>query len=96
MSDSLEGMPEFGKEDNIPLVVPDLTPTEKPRCTATAKSGAPCKVPPLKGERYCLGHAKGLAPELRDKWRKLSKGIPRTERTVRRKLHHYTLSLIHI
>lgn len=65
--DSLEGMPEFGKEE-IPLVVPDLTP-EKRRCSEkNDKTGGPCKVPPLKGETVCLGHAKKLRPDLREKW----------------------------
>lgn len=88
--DSLEGMPEFDKPENIPLVVPDLTPV-KPRCQSTKKDGiTPCKVPPLKGEKYCLGHSKALAPELRDKWRRLGRGIPKTDRTIRRQLPYYT------
>lgn len=87
--DPLDGMPEFDKPENIPLVVPDLTPV-KPHCQATKKDGVtPCKVPPLKGEKYCLGHSKSLSPELRDKWRRLATGIPKTERTVRRKLPFY-------
>lgn len=60
-------MPEFDKPENIPLVVPDLTPI---LCIATTKAGEPCPMRPLKGEKYCLGHAKSISPELRDKWRK--------------------------
>ena len=71
--DSLNEMPEFGKpEEQIPLVVPDLTPVPyvKPRCIEKNKAGEPCRVPPLKGGDRCLGHSKSLSPELRDKWRK--------------------------
>lgn len=65
LMDSLEGMPEFDKPENIPLVVPDEA---KPNCQATKKDGSPCSVHPLKGEKYCLGHSKSLSPELRAKW----------------------------
>jgi len=72
MSDaSLEGMPEFDKPENIPVViVPDQTIPSKPKCQATTAKGLPCTVPPIKGDKYCLGHAKSLSPELRDKWRR--------------------------
>ena len=92
--DSLEGMPEFDKPENIPLVVPDLsTPvvrSERPKCTATKKDGSACLVPPLRGEKFCLGHAKSIAPELRQKWVALSKGVPRRPAASRRKVGHYT------
>lgn len=89
MSDSLEGMPEFSKpaEEIVPLVVPD---TSKPKCEATTKAGNPCTVPPMHGEKYCLGHAKSLAPELRAKWRSLSIGVPKRLPASRRKVGHYS------
>ncbi len=67
-------MPEFDKPENIPLVVPDNTPI---LCIATTKAGEPCPMHPLKGEKYCLGHAKSIAPELRDKWRNTPKLVSR-------------------
>lgn len=83
MSDSLEGMPEFAKpaEENIPLVVPD---TSKPKCEATTKAGTPCSVPPMHGQKYCLGHSKALSPELRDKWRSKRTLPSITKRTLKR------------
>ncbi len=71
--DSLDGMPAFGKEE-IPLVVPDLTPvtpSAKRFCIEKNKTtGAPCKVPPLKGGDRCLGHAKAFSPELSHQWKR--------------------------
>jgi hypothetical protein len=73
MSDSLEGMPEFDKpQEIVPLVVPDV---DKPRCTANNKAGNPCSVHPLKGEKYCLGHAKSFIPELRDRFTKQATAV---------------------
>jgi hypothetical protein len=84
--DSLQDMPEFGTEARIPLVVPDLAPVPaKRRCVEKNKAGEPCRVPPLKGEERCLGHAKSLSPELRDKWRKSSGGIPKLSGAVAKK-----------
>lgn len=91
--DSLDEMPEFDKPENIPVViVPDAKPLkpEKPKCIEKNKAGGPCKVPPLRGELRCLGHSKSLAPELRDKWRRLGKGIPRKTLDIRKKVTHYT------
>jgi hypothetical protein len=87
--DSSEDMPAFGKpEEVIPLVVPDLTPAappEKRRCIEKNKLGEPCRVPPLKGGDRCLGHAKSLSPELRDQWRRKSKGIPKLSGPISKK-----------
>ncbi len=71
--DPLEGMPEFDKPENIPLVVPDLTPattSAKRYCIEKNKQGGPCKVPPLKGGDRCLGHAKAFSPELSHQWKR--------------------------
>lgn len=89
--DSLEGMPEFEKpaEEIVPLVVPDITPA-KPRCEGTKKDGTPCGTPPLKGEKLCLGHAKSIAPEMRDKWRRIRTGIPRIDKGLPRKNKFYS------
>lgn len=81
--DSLDGMPDFGKpEEIVPLVVPDLTLV---KCVATTKAGKPCPMHPLKGEKYCLGHSKSLSPELRDKWRRASGGIPKLSGPIAKK-----------
>jgi len=68
--DSLQGMPEFDRPENIPVViVPDQKPNKK-ICKATTKAGKPCPMHTVKGsEDYCLGHAKSLDPALRQQWR---------------------------
>lgn len=74
--DSLEDMPEFDKPENIPLIIPDNTPTEplpvKRQCAEKNKEGNPCRVHPLKDSQYCLGHAKRLKL-----WKHTPTGIPR-------------------
>lgn len=57
--DSLDGTPDFGKPEELPLVVPDLTPVKRV-CAEKNKEGNPCRVHPLKDSEYCLGHAKRL------------------------------------
>lgn len=88
-----DDMPEFGKPEEIPLVVPDLTPLKR-RCESTKKDGVtPCAVPPLKAEKYCLGHAKKLIPGMKQKWsglRGLGRNVSKTQRTIRRTVSHYT------
>jgi hypothetical protein len=88
--DSSEDMPAFGKPEEIPLVVPDLTPVvpatpEKRRCKELNKAGNPCSVPPLKGGDRCLGHAKSLSPELRAQWGRKGKGIPKLSGPISKK-----------
>lgn len=93
MSDDPD-MPAFDKPEIIPLVVPDLTPAvpEKRRCIGKNKAtGNPCKVSPLHGEKYCLGHAKGLAPELSAKWKMIGRGpakgaVSRSQRSTRKQV----------
>ena len=81
--------------ENIPLVVPDLTPV-KPHCHGLNKLGGPCSVHPLKGEKYCLGHAKRLAPELCAKWKMVTprgadkNRVSKSQRAMRRNTNHYS------
>src|SRR5678816_1056385 len=57
--DALDETPEFGKPEELPLVVPDLTPVKR-TCLEKNKEGKPCGFHPLKNMDYCLGHAKRL------------------------------------
>jgi hypothetical protein len=87
---SLEGMPDFDKPENIPLIVPDTTPITEPlpvkrHCIEKNKAGEPCKVPPLKGGDRCLGHAKSLSPELRLQWSRKAAGIPKASGPITKK-----------
>ena len=70
--DSLDGMPEFDKPENIPVVI---IPNLKPRCSATTKAGHPCSIPPIHGETLCLGHNKAYKPEERARWRRKDRVI---------------------
>jgi hypothetical protein len=68
--DSLEGMPEFDKPENIPLVVPDLTPARpKHLCIATTKAGKLCGFPKCLGTDYCVPHNPAITEAQRQEWR---------------------------
>lgn len=73
-------MPEFGKEDHIPLVVPDLTPevpqkkTRKLRvdhCEGFTKVGKPCGFAHQKGRPFCIQHDPAISAEQKQAWRKV-------------------------
>ena len=72
-------------DEKLPLVVPDVTPTERRRCKGISKkSGLPCSVPPVHGKDFCMGHAldpeNGISKETRDEWRQKSAGKKRVRR----------------
>jgi len=70
MSDSLEGMPEFSKPDEIiPLVVPD---TSGPKfCKGIKKDGSPCTMRLGDKHDYCPPHNPNITEEQRQEWRSL-------------------------
>lgn len=73
MSDSLEGMPEFGKpsEEIVPLVVPDTTPFRSPHlCNGLSKAGKPCGFPHQKDRLFCIQHDPAIPEEKRHEWKR--------------------------
>lgn len=73
MDDSLDGMPDFGKPEEIPLVVPDLPPPRAgKKCAATTKAGNPCTTPAHDGTPFCIAHDPAITSEVRSQWQ--SKG----------------------
>lgn len=73
--DSLDGMPDFDKPENIPLVVPDL-PEKKPRkrrsdsCQGMKKDGTPCGFAHQKDRPFCIQHDPAISYEQKQAWRK--------------------------
>jgi len=74
LSDSLDGMPDFGKEE-IPLIVPDTSePKTSHLCTSKNKKGEPCGFPKRHGSEFCTVHDTSITKEQRDEWRRRKTG----------------------
>ena len=86
MSDSLEGMPEFDKPENIPLVVPDKRKLRSDHCAGIKKDGTPCGFAHQKTSAYCIQHDPAISAEQKQAWRK----VPRKPRVVPHRTQNVT------
>jgi hypothetical protein len=78
--DPLDETPEFGKPEEIPLVVPDR-PSHL--CTALTKAGEPCGFVKALGAEFCVPHNPAITKEQRQEWRKRRVNPP----AIRHKRH---------